>query len=97
MPAFVASAYARRILSRHGWVAAGADYEQVRRAALDELPLNVLLFNDFHAQLVWLGQEWCRTRPRCDGCPLESFLPPSESTETSCNPSGRQRHARKSE
>jgi endonuclease-3 related protein len=31
------------------------------------------LFNELHALLVNAGKDFCRPRPRCEGCPLEGF------------------------
>ena len=42
---------------------------------MDRLPRDAALYNDYHAQLVRLGQEACRTRPRCAECPLEDLCP----------------------
>ena len=32
-------------------------------------------YNEFHALIVRTGNEFCRTIPRCEGCPLRQFLP----------------------
>jgi endonuclease-3 related protein len=32
---------------------------------------SVQLFNEYHALLVRLAKDFCRTTPRCSGCPLE--------------------------
>lgn len=89
MPTFVVDTYTRRIFERHGWIAPGATYEAVRRFALAELPVNVLVYNDFHAQLVWVGQQYCGPTPRCGGCPLEPWLP-----KAGCNGFSPSNHAR---
>ncbi len=76
-PVFVADAYTKRILLRHGLVGEKADYEEVRRLFERSLPRDTALFNEFHALLVNVGKNWCRAQqPRCDQCPLEAFLPP---------------------
>ena len=31
-------------------------------------------YNEFHALIVRAGSEYCRSKPRCEGCPLEPFL-----------------------
>lgn len=51
-PVFVADAYARRILARHGFVADDAGYEETRRFVEAHLPSDPALFNEFHALLV---------------------------------------------
>jgi endonuclease III related protein len=80
-PFFVADAYTRRVLARHGWVAPTASYAQVQRFLHGHLPPNTRIFNEFHALLVEVGKRHCgRSQARCAGCPLEGFLPPTEGT-----------------
>lgn len=80
---FVVDAYTRRIFARHGWCAPGADYDTVQRlcaAALNHRPVAGRLdyWQDYHAQLVAVGKEFCRPRqPRCAECPLRPLLPES--------------------
>jgi endonuclease-3 related protein len=50
-------------------------YEQVQRFLMDRLPRDAALYNDYHAQLVRLGQEACRSSPRCAECPLDDLCP----------------------
>jgi len=78
---FVIDAYTKRIFQRHGWSGADASYEDLQRlceGALDEKPRCERLdyWQDFHAQLVMVGKDFCRTRqPRCAECPLKALLP----------------------
>jgi endonuclease III related protein len=73
-PIFVVDAYTRRILARHRLVAPDADYAAVQALLMTHLPHDPALFNEFHALLVRVGKEHCRTRPRCEGCPLRFDL-----------------------
>lgn len=74
-PFFVADAYTRRILGRHGLVAEDARYSTVQDFLHHHLPADLALFNEFHALLVAVGKRFCkRTAPQCAGCPLEKFL-----------------------
>jgi endonuclease III related protein len=50
-------------------------YDQAQRFLMDRLPRDAALFNDYHAQLVRVGQETCRPRPRCAECPLDDLCP----------------------
>lgn len=34
-------------------------------------------YNELHALIVRTGNEYCRKQPKCEGCPLKRFLPPS--------------------
>ncbi len=72
-PTFVVDAYTARILHRHRLLDPEADYEQIKDLFESNLPDDVALFNDYHAQLVAVGKNFCRPKPKCAGCPLESF------------------------
>ncbi len=80
---FVVDAYTRRIFARHGWCAPDADYDTVQRlceTALNHRPVAGRLdhWQDYHAQLVAVGKDYCRPRqPRCADCPLRPLLPES--------------------
>jgi len=71
VPTFVIDGYARRLLSRLGWMDGGEPYEQLRHAFLDVLPKDVELLGEYHALIVRHGKERCRAVPICAGCPLE--------------------------
>jgi endonuclease-3 related protein len=77
-PVFVADAYTRRALARHGFVGPGAGYEEVRAFIEAHLPSDPALFNEFHALLVEVGKRYCRAVPECAQCPLRFDLPPRE-------------------
>lgn len=77
-PVFVIDAYTRRLLRRHGHIAGPETYEDLRALFEGALPKDVGLFNEFHALIVRLAKERCRSgNPDCRGCPLEPFLPTS--------------------
>jgi endonuclease-3 related protein len=67
---FVADAYARRVLARHGLVPRHASYEETRGFVEAHLPSDPALLGELHALLVALGKLHCRTVARCEGCPL---------------------------
>ena len=72
-PIFVIDAYTRRILSRHG-IASAADepYAAIQHFFQDNIPQDVELYKDFHAQIVEVGKNYCRSkRPLCSVCPLK--------------------------
>jgi endonuclease-3 related protein len=72
-PVFVVDAYTARITLRHELIEPGADYEQLRELFESNLPEDVRLFNEYHALLVKAGKEFCKTKARCSGCPLEEL------------------------
>jgi endonuclease III related protein len=75
LPLFVVDAYTRRIFSRLGLVDPHAPYDEIQRFFMDRLPRKSTLLNDYHAQIVRLGKEACRSRPRCADCPLDDVCP----------------------
>jgi len=70
-PAFVVDAYTKRIFSRHGFIQGDASYEAAQTIFLRHLPEDVRLFNEFHALIVELGKELCKSKkPLCNKCPI---------------------------
>jgi len=73
-PVFVIDAYTKRVLHRHGIVSGDATYHEMQELFHRSLPEDVPLFNEFHALFVMTGKDYCKPKPRCDGCPLEPLL-----------------------
>lgn len=70
-PFFVVDAYTKRIFSRHDLISENDSYYQIQEFFMLNLPKNVELFNEFHAQIVMLGKTICTKRnPKCSICPL---------------------------
>ena len=78
---FVSDAYTKRIFARHGWCRADAGYDELQglcASSLNQKPRGETLdyWQDYHAQLVRVGKDFCRPRePRCEECPLKPLLP----------------------
>lgn len=70
MPAFVVDAYTKRIFERYGLVGPEAGYDDIQAFCTANLPQDVPLYNDFHAQIVHLGNAVCNPVPACDVCPI---------------------------
>lgn len=70
---FVVDAYTRRILSRHGVCAGDIGYEDLRALFERNLRPDLQTFREYHGLIVYCGKDFCRTRPKCDGCPLEKL------------------------
>lgn len=68
---FVIDAYTKRVLSRHGVLEYEEPYYRFQRLFHESLPNDPKFFNEYHALFVRLGKDFCKTKPRCDGCPLE--------------------------
>lgn len=69
-PVFVIDSYTKRVLSRHNIMEHDATYDSFQELFHSNLKREVRLFNEYHALFVRLAKEHCRTKPRCDGCPL---------------------------
>ncbi len=74
-PIFVVDAYTKRVLVQHSLISEEADYDSIQELFHDSLPLDEPLFNDFHAQFVAVGHHYCKKKPLCQECPLQTFLP----------------------
>ena len=80
-PSFVIDAYTKRIFARHQWCDRKPTYHDLQSlcaTSLDERPAAAKLdyWQDYHAQLVMVGKNFCRPRvARCDQCPLRTLLP----------------------
>ena len=70
-PVFVVDAYTKRVLYRHNLVDSRADYSAVQELFMKHLKADVKLFNEYHALLVRLGKDYCRTKPLCERCVLK--------------------------
>jgi endonuclease III related protein len=69
-PIFVIDAYTRRIMGRLGLTPHSNSYEAWQTLFMVNLPADTVLFNEYHALLVRLAKEVCRTRPLCRQCCL---------------------------
>jgi endonuclease-3 related protein len=74
-PVFVVDTYTYRVMSRHGLIGSEVSYDELQELFTQHLPLEVELFNEYHALLVRVGKLHCQRKPRCQGCPLEPLLP----------------------
>jgi endonuclease-3 related protein len=74
-PVFVIDAYTRRMLERHGWANHRASYDDLAILFTHAIPADITVYNEYHALIVRLGKMNCRTRPHCEGCPLQPLLP----------------------
>jgi len=72
-PVFVIDAYTRRIIDRIGLSPDKDNYDSYQAFFMRNLPLDVQLFNEYHALLVCLGKNVCRKKPQCDACCLKEM------------------------
>lgn len=73
-PIFVVDAYTRRFLHRHGHVDAKIGYAELQALFHRRLAADVALYKEYHALIVYLGKDYCRSKPQCEGCPLAPLL-----------------------
>lgn len=78
---FVIDAYTKRIFERHGWCKTNTDYDELQLLCTESLSqkrgaAKLDYWQDFHAQLVGVGNHYCKPRnPLCTECPLQTLLP----------------------
>jgi endonuclease III related protein len=69
-PIFVVDAYTRRVFSRLGYLPVDVDYQATQEFFMGHLPKDMKLYNEYHAQIVYLGKDFCKPKPKCQDCPL---------------------------
>ncbi len=67
---FVVDQYTYRVLTRHHLVPEESDYNALQEFMMLHLPEDLALYNEYHALLVKVGNEFCKPKPRCEKCPL---------------------------
>jgi endonuclease-3 related protein len=72
-PIFVVDAYTKRLCKRFGLNI--EKYEDLRKYFEKNLPRSVKIYKEFHALIVELGKNYCKKRPFCEKCPLNSICP----------------------
>ncbi len=72
-PIFVIDAYTRRIINRIGLAPKNSSYTAYQELFMNNLPIDVRLFNEYHALLVYLAKSVCRSYPLCQQCCLNNL------------------------
>jgi endonuclease-3 related protein len=72
-PSFVIDAYTKRIMGRLGFAREDTTYYDLKKFFELRIPREVGIYKEFHALLVELGKNYCRTKPLCDKCPLNDI------------------------
>ncbi|MCL5427785.1 MAG: endonuclease III domain-containing protein [Candidatus Marsarchaeota archaeon] len=72
-PVFVIDAYTRRAVQRIYDEEEERGYDELQSIIQASIPRDVALYNDFHAQFVELGKNYCRKKPLCGRCPLSGI------------------------
>jgi len=80
-PFFVVDTYTKRIFYRHNLVSKDADYHSLQNFFINNFKRDVQGFNEYHALIVYLGKNFCKSKPLCEECPLNKI---SYSLENKC-------------
>jgi endonuclease-3 related protein len=72
-PIFVVDAYTKRVLYRHNIVSHDADYDTIQEIFMKSMDHDVQVFNEYHALIVRLGKDFCKSKPLCEQCVLKNF------------------------
>lgn len=78
-PVFVVDAYTKRFLKNHtpplitDKDITDDSYDSIQRFFMNHLPLDVYIYNEYHALLVSLCQKYCKKRPSCETCPVKDI------------------------
>ena len=71
---FVVDAYTKRVFSRLGIIDENTSYRECQELFMANLNRDAKLYNDYHAQIVYLGHHYCKKRnPECTKCPLQQL------------------------
>lgn len=70
-PFFVIDQYTYRILYRHHLIPEETSYQEMQELMMNHLPKKVEYYNEYHAQIVMIGKNFCRKKPNCEKCPLK--------------------------
>jgi len=70
-PTFVIDAYAKRILERLGIKL--NSYDEYQELFHKNIKPDAKIYNEYHALLVELGKNHCKTKPVCNNCPLNNL------------------------
>ena len=68
IPVFVIDAYTRRVFSRIGMICEHMSYDELQGFFMQHLPVDVKLFNEYHALIVNHAKAVCGKVPCCSDC-----------------------------
>ncbi len=87
IPFFVIDAYTKRIFSRLGFCDKTIKYTNLQKRFMQEIEPDHEHYNNYHAMIVNLAKDNCRTKPICSSCCLRSKCRTYKEIKTneSCN------------
>lgn len=73
LPVFVVDAYTRRLIKRIFALESSeiADYDSVQQMFESSYPRDVEIYQELHGLIVEHSKVYCRSKPKCDECPLK--------------------------
>lgn len=72
IPVFVVDAYTRRIFSALGFIDSNAEYDDIRNFFENNLPKEIVVYQEYHALIVEHAKRNCKTKPECENCILKN-------------------------
>jgi endonuclease-3 related protein len=73
-PVFVVDQYTRRIFTRHGVIDGKENYQEIQRIIMSRFPVDVSMYNQYHALIVNTGKQFCKKDALCTECPLGRMM-----------------------
>lgn len=73
-PEFVVDAYTKRIFQHLGLIAERATYQEIKSLFTNALPLDVFLFQEYHALIVEHAKRFYNSKPYGRNCPLKDLV-----------------------
>ncbi len=67
-PSFVIDAYTKRIISRIGFCRKDVSYDELQTLITNNIEKDTEMYNEYHALLVEHAKRYCRTKPLCEEC-----------------------------
>jgi len=74
-PYFVIDAYTKRIFSRLKICSKEISYDDIQNIFVSNLEKNAEIYKEYHALIVNLGKNYCKTKPLCESCCLNKICP----------------------
>ncbi|MFH1209420.1 MAG: endonuclease [archaeon] len=74
-PVFVIDAYTKRVFSRLKLCNKDIDYDKLQFLFESNLDKNIEVYKEYHALIVNLGKNYCKTKPLCEKCCLRKICP----------------------
>ncbi|MBW6516324.1 MAG: endonuclease III domain-containing protein [Candidatus Cloacimonetes bacterium] len=72
IPVFVIDTYTIRLLNRFFCISSGKNYSYYQSLFMNQLTKESDLYNEYHALIVQHCKSFCRRKPLCDNCPINS-------------------------